>query len=309
MTLQELDLTARKAAQHYQGAFALPTVLMGLGTFAAFLATPFAVVNGTLPLWLGCLLIALLTYMAYTVLHEAVHGSISGSHPSLRWVNECMGYGAAFILMIPLTAHRHEHLTHHRHTNNADEDPDFVVSDMAQSPFHALRAAWRMFSGQYRHYLRCRWPHGNRKQNRQFVTEVAIAVAARAAFLAQGYWLEGMAMILIGAAGGTALLLYLFAYLVHRPHGAQGRYVDTSTIIAPAWCNGPITWCWLFQNYHAIHHLFPRIPFYHYHNLFEEIEPTMRAHQAPIYRLTLSGLELTRVTPNSQGLNAGTPVT
>ena len=309
MTRQELDFAARKAAQQYQGDFALPTVIMGLGVFSAYLATPFAVIAGILPLWLGCLLMALLTYMAYTVLHDAAHGSISGSHPSLRWINEWMGYGAAFILMIPLTAHRHEHLAHHRHTNNDAEDPDFVVSDMARSPFHAIRAAARVFIGQYRYYLRCRWPNGNSKQNRQFVTEVVVAVAARAAFLAQGFWLEGAAMIIVGAVGGTALLLYLFAYIVHRPHAAQGRYVDTSTIVAPAWCNGLITWGWLFQNYHSIHHLFPRIPFYRYRRLFEEIEPAMRAHQAPIYRLTASGLRLDQERPDLRELGVNSPIT
>ena len=109
--------------------------------------------------------------------------------------------------------------------------------------------------------------------------------------MAQGYWFEGLVMILVGGIGGVALLMYLFAYIVHRPHESVGRYIDTSAIIAPAWCNGLVTWLWLFQNYHAIHHLFPRVPFYHYRRLYEEIEPTMRANGTPIYKLDLSGLQ------------------
>lgn len=301
MTNKELDLQARKAAQQYQGGFALFTALLGLAIFAGYLATPFAVVSGVVPLWLGSLLMVLLTYMSYTVLHEAVHGSISGSHTSLRWINEWLGYGAAFILMIPLTAHRHEHLAHHRNTNNSAEDPDFVVSKLTRSPAHAASTALHVYLSQFRYYLRHRWNGKNTKQNYQVVAEVAVAFGARAAFLAQGFWLEGITLMLVGGIGGIAVTMYLFAYIVHRPHETEGRYTDTSTIIGPDWCNGILTWCWLFQNYHSIHHLFPRIPFYHYRRLFDEIEPAMRAHHAPIYKLTTSGLKTSGENKAGQG--------
>jgi len=285
-----LDAQARKTAQSYQGEFARFTVVFGLMVFASYLVTPFLVVHEALPLWLGALFMMILTYAAYTVMHDAAHGSISGANASLRWVNEWMGYGAAFILMIPLTAHRHEHLSHHRNTNDAETDPDIVVSDMAKSPFHAARVAVRVYMAQFRHYLKHRWPNDKSGQNRTFCIEIAVALGARLAFLAQGSWLEGLVLILVGSIGGVALLMFLFAYIVHHPHEEMGRYVDTSTILAPRWCNGLVTWLWLFQNYHAVHHLFPRVPFYHYRALFEDIRPVMEAHGAPVYGLTLSGL-------------------
>jgi hypothetical protein len=43
---------------------------------------------------------------------------------------------------------------------------------------------------------------------------------------------------------------------------------------------------WVNQNYHSIHHLFPRVPFYRYPALFNDIERIMVAKGAPIYRLT-----------------------
>jgi beta-carotene hydroxylase len=288
--LKELDANARTAAQAYQGQFAWFTVVFGLIVFVGYLSTPFLVVNGMLPLWLGSLALVALTYAAYTVMHDAVHGSISGSNPALRWVNEWMGYAAAFVLMIPLTAHRHEHLTHHRNTNDEEADPDFVVADMARSPWHAARAATRVYLAQFSYYRKHRWAAAPAKQNRQFCTEIGVAIGARLLFLMQGYWFEGAVMMIVGGIGGIALLMFLFAYIVHRPHEASGRYVDTSTIIAPRWCNGLVTWLWLFQNYHAIHHLFPRVPFYSYRRIFEEIRPAMEAHQAPIYELTPRGL-------------------
>jgi beta-carotene hydroxylase len=83
-------------------------------------------------------------------------------------------------------------------------------------------------------------------------------------------------------------VLYLFAYIVHRPHAQAGRYVDTSTILLPA---PQLSWLWMFQNYHSIHHLFPRVPFYKYERLYTEIEDIMAAKGAPVYRMTARGLK------------------
>ena len=52
-----------------------------------------------------------------------------------------------------------------------------------------------------------------------------------------------------------------------------------------------LNWFWMFQNYHSIHHLFPRVPFYKYAELFEEIEDVMVAKQAPIYNISVRGLK------------------
>jgi beta-carotene hydroxylase len=240
------------------------------------------------------------------VLHDAVHGSISGSHPSLRWVNESLGYLAAWILMIPLTAHRHEHLAHHRNTNQPQADPDYVVADMARSPWHALRAAMRVVAGQYSYYIRQRWSVAPRAQNVRFCLEIAFAVGLRLAFLAQGFWAEGALLFISAGLGGVMVLMFLFAYIVHCPHEAVGRYVDTSTIIIPGVLSRPLTWLWGFQNYHAIHHLFPRVPFYHYRRVFDQIGAIMVARGAPVYQLGWGSLQpLSSLAPQTASVRAG----
>jgi len=159
------DLAALEAAKAHMGRLAWPTVILGLAIFTSYLVTPLLVISGSLSLAPAVAVMAALTYAAYTVLHEAVHGTISGSHTRWRWLNELMGYMAAWVLMIPLTAHRHEHLAHHRNTNSSEDDPDFVVADMARSPVHAVRAALRVYLGQYRYYMQNRWNKGPRSQN------------------------------------------------------------------------------------------------------------------------------------------------
>jgi len=291
MSENPLEAQARKTAVSYQGKFAWPTVLLGVVVFSGYFATPFLVVHGELPLWVGCALLAVLTYLSYTILHEAVHGSISGSHPRLRWVNELMGYMAGFVLMTPMTAHRHEHLTHHRNTNHADDDPDAIFGKLSLSPIRIIGTIYTLLAQNLKHYLATRWDKASRAQNAHLVLEYAVAIGARIAFCLPGYWLEGIVMMVVGGVVGIGILIYLFAYLVHRPHNVMGRYVDTSTIIAPRWCNGVVTTLWMWQNYHSIHHLYPRVPFYQYRRLFDEIRPVMEANGAPIYALTFFGLK------------------
>ena len=278
------DIAALNAAKNYMGAVAWPTIALGVTIPLAYLCTPLLVINGALALFPAMLLMSILTYAAYTVLHDAAHGSISGSHKELRWLNEMMGYMAAWVLMIPMTAHRHEHLAHHRHTNE-EGDPDMIVADMNKSPLHAAKAALGVFMGQYRYYMTHRWGKGARSQDLYFCLELTAAIVPRLAFIAAGYWLE--AAVLFGLAGliGIAVLLYLFAYVVHTPHKSVGRYVDTSTFVTSGFLGRIVTVLWGYQNYHSIHHLYPRVPFYKYADLFADIEDIMIARGAPIHRL------------------------
>ena len=96
-----LDQAALVAAKTYMGDFAWPTVVFAIVVMVSYLATLVLTVAGLLPLALAIPLAAVLTYLSYTVLHEAAHGSISGSHTRLRWVNEALGYMAAWIMMLP----------------------------------------------------------------------------------------------------------------------------------------------------------------------------------------------------------------
>jgi beta-carotene hydroxylase len=115
--------------------------------------------------------------------------------------------------------------------------------------------------------------------------------------MVSGHWVEGVALFVFGWMIGAIVLLYLFAYVVHRPHEQVGRYVDTSTILLPQPLDTLLTWLWLFQNYHSIHHLFPRVPFYKYAQLYGELEDIMLAKGAPIHRASIRGLMASSPTP------------
>ena len=291
MTEQQMDTEALKEARRYMGAFALPTAILGLAASTLFFTIPFLVSFGVMPFILAAPLMVVLTYASYTAPHEAAHVSISGSHQGRRWINEWVGYASGLVMGVPLTAHRYEHLTHHRHTNDADADPDFVLSGLTQSTLNAVRSAGSAIVENYRYYMKTQWARANGSQNRKFCLEIAASITIRVAIVLLTDPGVTIALFLIAGIGGTVLLGFLFAYLVHYPYKDVGRYVDTATIVASGRLNTAMTWLWLFQNYHSIHHLFPRVPFYQYRKIFEAIEPIMLARGAPVYRLSLSGLQ------------------
>ena len=291
-----LDRQAVASARQYMGTVAWPTIILGVVLGASYITTVVMALTGFLALWAAVPLVAVLTYASYTILHESVHGSITGNDQSLRWLNKTLGYMAAWIVMIPLTAHRHEHTAHHRYTNDATKDPDFHVGEMGESPLAMVRAVVRAIVRQFRYYSENHWATASSKEKTQLCIEVAAALVPRVAVMVAGYWVEGVALFVLGWLIGAIILLYLFAYVVHRPHEQVGRYVDTSTILLPQPLHGLITWLWLFQNYHSIHHLFPRVPFYKYAQLYGELEETMLAKGAPIYRITINGLKASSPT-------------
>lgn len=286
-----IDRRATAAASKYMGNIAWPTIILGISIGVVYILSVGLALAGSLSLWVAVPLVAVLTYLSYTILHESVHGSITGNDRSLRWLNKALGYMAAWIVMIPLTAHRHEHIAHHRYANDESRDPDFHIGGMGRSPWAPIVAVVKACATQFVYFQKTRRAGESPRQTLVLVLEVAAALLPRLAVLAAGYWLEGLALFVLAWLIGAVVLLYLFAYVVHRPHEATGRYHDTSTVLGPRALEKPFSWIWMFQNFHSIHHLFPRVPFYRYAELYREIEDVMEAKQAPVYRMSIRGLE------------------
>jgi beta-carotene hydroxylase len=288
-----LDQQAVRSAGKYMGKVAWTTVILGLVFATVYLLTVGLTLAGLVPLWIAVPVVAVVTYLSYTILHDAVHSSIGGNDRSFRWLNKAMGYMAAWITMIPFTAHRYEHMAHHRYANDEERDPDFHMGGMLDSVLAPVRAALRAWVSQFIYYRKHRWADASPRQNAILCLEIAAALLPRLAVILSGYWIEGLALFVLAWIMGAIILIYLFAYVVHRPHDQVGRYVDTSTILPPesAPLRSALNWLWMFQNYHSIHHLFPRVPFYRYAELYEEIEDVMEARQAPVYNISMRGLK------------------
>ncbi len=276
-----LNKQAIACAKHYMGKTAWPTILLTLAVVAAFVATLSLFASGSLPAWGAYLLVAALTYMSYTPLHEAAHGNIHGQNDSHKWINDLCGYLVAPIIAIPYASHRIEHFTHHRYTNQPDKDPDFIISGMQKGPLGLLAAGLRFQWVQNTFFVQHSWGSASLKEKLIYCAELVVSLGWRIAFLVMVDQPGTVAVILLGYYTGGLFTAYWFAYRPHQPYKVSERYRNTNSLIMPRWMK-PLEWFWLGQNLHSIHHLFPRVPFYRYHALHRDIEPILQDQGTPI---------------------------
>ncbi len=272
-----------RLAKPWIGGVAWPSIGFGLAVALVYMACIAAAASGRLGMTPAFLLCGVLVYASYTILHEAVHANISGSGRPIRWFNEAMGYGAGVIMAIPLTIHRATHLAHHRKTNDPESDPDMVMAISGRPGLGSLFvASLRSITKQYTFYWQVAWPTTSRPERMRAGAEIFVIVAGRVGLAAAGFPLEALVLTVAANVLGNLLIVTFFAVAVHYPNTGQGRYLDTSTILFRRGLNAPITWLWLWQNYHSIHHLFPRVPFYRYAKVFDRIRDLMVKQGAPI---------------------------
>jgi len=94
---------------------------------------------------------------------------------------------------------------------------------------------------------------------------------------ALGLGLEVLVLWVAPAFLASGLLAFAFDWLPHAPHSERRRYLDTRVIEGRAL--SALLFC---QNYHLIHHLYPRVPFYRYRTLFNVVRPELEHEGARI---------------------------
>ena len=279
--LGTLNRQAVDVARYYAGDFAWPTVVFTLFVVAAFVANIVAFALGAMPFWAALAAFAVLTYFSYTPLHEAAHGNIHGRHDRLKWVNDLCGYLVAPIIAVPYASHTAEHFTHHRYTNQADKDPDVVVSGMRKGFAAFLVSGLKFLWVQNSFLARKHWHKTTRADRLIYGGELAFSLGWRVVLIAAVGSISMTVLVILGYLIGAFFTAYWFAYRPHLPYEEPTRYRNTNSLLMPKWMK-PFEWFWLGQNIHSVHHLFPRVPFYRYHALHRDIEPIMRAHGTPM---------------------------
>ena len=277
------DLEIADRASIYRGEVGWTTAILMLATSITMIMVFILCIGGKLPLYLCLPLMSYLLFVVYTPLHEAVHNNISGRNLKLRGFNNGIGYFSGTLLGIPFTMHKAAHLTHHRKTNIAHEDPDFVS---CSGFLGVLSVGPRMVWNEWKHYILEIYPRSTIEEKRIVAFELLTLVSWRAAL---GFWfpVEVIVLTLIANFLAVVLLGYLFAWIVHQPYHDAERYRNTATILLPKLLHTPLTFLWLYQNYHSIHHLFPKVPFYRYRKVFESIRQGMIERGAPIRHASL----------------------
>ena len=276
--LSEADII--KTAAAYMGKPALQTALLAVAAIVLYACLFFFAASSTFGLFVSFVLCSYLVYVIYTPLHEAVHKNISGKNRSLVWLNDAVGYASASLLGVSYTMHRAAHMAHHQATNTEGKDPDLVTTGSSMSDI--LTCGSKMVMSEYHDYFSRVFPRASNSEKAIVVLEITVFIGWRVALCFAGYMQEVIVLGLLANLVGVTLLGYIFAWIVHTPFNQTARYRNTATILMPAAIHKPLTGLWLWQNYHSIHHLFPRVPFYLYAKLFDEIRSGMEERGAPI---------------------------
>ena len=261
----------RKLARTFMGRIEWEMILIGVLQFTTWIATWVLVIQGIIPLLVGCLISLFTACNAYLPSHPGQHGHLSGGRKNLQWLD----YLVAQISVIPL-ALSHEilkatHLKHHAHTNDPDMDPDF---------FHGNAKNWWEAAVNVNIAYNDEGPAlraiENHQENDPKFKE-ALEKGGSWAFLfyfaqiilAVLYPIETLLLWWIPKRVATSYLGIVFSYF---PHSGleKGRYKDTRF-----WTNRMPRFLNHSMQIHTMHHMYPRICHYDEAKAIEALKPFM----------------------------------
>jgi len=258
--------TGRTGGSGRAGRTDWPTILLLLamytlliGSFALWIAAP-------LPLLVHMALGTLAVHLAFTIWHEAVHRNVSNR----TWVNNAVGMIGMLPYMTPYFTQRWMHLRHHARVNEPD-DPNAVYLD---GSFWTIPLRYPRALGYARKAL-----EADPRKPLERVADLllpGLVVALYALAWWHGLLLDLVLLWLVPAVFAKLIMDWYINYLPHIGLPPD-RYLGTR-IVDVGWFT-PLVLC---HNYHAIHHLWPGIPWHRYPSTFEEKEDHLREHGVPI---------------------------
>jgi len=284
-TMPEDMKSLQSYASLMTGGIAVPTILVSLAAITGLLLFTSLAIAGTIPAWLASLLNIVCFVAAYTGVHEAIHQNFHGKNSRYRILNDIFGIVLMFPFFHSFTMHKYVHLQHHAHTNDLEKDPDawMAVNGFFPILVHASTLVFYYFI--YTVRMKLREPNPGPFLRRAALETLAPVVIALI-LTAMGYGLIILVVWVAPALITVAILGVFLDWLVHHPHQGNTRFSTTRIFAAPPGLLGKLlNWAYFFQNYHLIHHLFPRAPFYHYEQIFQHGEEILRNEGATIIKL------------------------
>lgn len=242
------------------------TILLLCAMYAVLLGNVALYRWAPLPLWCHVLVAAAGIHLAFTVWHEGVHRNVARQ----SWVNTTVGILGIFPYMAPYFFQRWIHLAHHKRLNQVS-DPNRIYAD---GPF------WKM---PLRYPRAVRYAHSVVREDPRTRTERLSDALTIVVIVGIFVWAWQAGTL------GDALLLWALPvvlakvvmdwYINYLPHVGlpADRFLGTRIVDVP-WLT-PLV---LGHNYHAIHHLWPGIPWHRYRTVFHDKRDYLVGHGVPI---------------------------
>ncbi len=224
--------------------------------------------GGALPYALVLIASALAIYAIFTPLHDATHNAAS-SDP---FINDRIGDAGALLLFPGFTTriYRRLHLAHHRYTGEHDRDPDdmMVTARFPWSiPLLFFYDLW-WFSFVFRHRK-----GRSRAELFELSAGIAVSIIWHTAWLLSPFAWEFVLLWLLPQRLAVLILAYTFGRIQHPP-GVEQR--DDPFHATRMIRGGEVMrWLTLGQSAHLMHHLFPSVPWYRYHDAWDLSRPLL----------------------------------
>jgi beta-carotene hydroxylase len=282
----ELMRAENFVAAKYWGEFQFRIVATFLGFTVCWVSVLVFGVLGILPLWLGLILNTVLASTFYMPLHEATHKNIRGKSSRGQIVEEVVGRLSSIPTGIEFTSHRAGHMRHHAHTNDPVRDPDhFTEGQLSELPakfygmtmlyaflpFFALIKPLRVLLPES---LRTRLSdrEGSKSEGKAQIRYWLLSTAVLVTCFATGHGLAALCLWWLPARFQLCWLMFIFAWYPHHPAKETSRYRHTRVAVFRG--SGLLI---RGHDYHAIHHLYPRVPHYRLKKVWNELSEDLVA--------------------------------
>lgn len=255
----------RRSVRDHPGrpGLAIPTLALFFGSFLLWAVAALAVLDRDVSRsWLALTVPAqaFVTYAMFTVLHESIHRTVGRP----KWLNEVIGRCAMPFVALWATypAMRFIHLEHHRHANERNgKDPDAWAT---AGPRWLLPLRWLSIDGHYAVFYLLRMKDRPRRENTWLVVNHTVVAAALTLLVATGHGTDVLLLYLLPQRFGMGLLACWFDWLPHhglRATPASDRFGVARLRVGHEWLLNLLL---IGQNYHLLHHIDPKVPFYRY---------------------------------------------
>ena len=267
---------------------AWPTVIMFFVAAAVIITLQFLYAKEQIHLLPHLIITSYFMYLMYTPLHEASHQNISGVNQKYRFLNPLFGFLSALFYLHSYTQHTWSHLEHHKHANDEELDPDYIMK--GSNWFSIMARGFFILLIKDYFYIR------NEKLKNDKTAKIKMKIGTIESLIPVVLliiftnvfavpWYHFILSYVIPLLFAVMLLGIFFDYLVHMPHQSSERFGDTNVIRTKKWLDYPMTWIWSYQNYHGMHHLFPRLPFYKYKKVFMDKENELIRLGLPVFTI------------------------
>jgi fatty acid desaturase len=243
-----------------------PTLALLLAMYVLFLGNIALYVYWRLPLLVHVAIGTLAIHLAFTIWHEAIHGTVSRK----AWINDVVGVLGMFPYMTPYFMQRWVHLEHHAKLNHVD-DPNYPYKDgrFITIPFRYPRAL------AYAKQLLKQDPR-TRAQRISDMTGLAVIAGVHLVALWQGVLLEALLLWFVPVVIAKVIMDWYVNYLPHV--GLPPDRFRGTRVIDVDWFTPFV----LGHNYHAVHHLWPPVPWHRYRSVYRNKLSYFKSHGVPI---------------------------